>query len=629
MSAGVIGTAGHIDHGKTALVRALTGADTDRLPEEKRRGISIDLGFTHLALGDAAFGVVDVPGHEDFIRNMLAGTTGVDLLLLVVAADEGVMPQTREHLAIADLLEVPAAVVALTKADLVEPDWLELAREDVRETLAGTRFSDAAIVATSAVSGEGLDSLRAAILRHAQTGRGDPDDLFRLPVDRAFSVHGTGTVVTGTVWSGTLESDGAVRLLPGEATARVRGLQVHGEDVRRVAPGQRAAVALGGVDLDEVHRGMTLVTDDGWGASDRLAVRLRVLAGAGWAIEDRQRVRVHLGTGETMARVLLDKARQVEPGDTAFAQLRLESPIVARTRDRLVIRSYSPVTTVAGATVVDPEAPRRRPREADLALYEVLLRREPEPVVRALLRRGGTSGVALAALPLATGLAPSAVRAGLDAANAVVVRDRCFDPAAVEEVHASALQALERYHREHPLRPGMDPAELRREAVADTGGSVAPALLERVLDSLTADGEAVSRAGRIARAGHEPVLNGKQRAVRDRIANAVRAAGVALAPLEEVRAAVGDASELDDLLALLCAEGTLVKVDHERFADAGALQALTRELREALGGRDGLSPADFRDVARVSRKSLIPLLEYLDRVGVTVRTASGRRIAES
>ncbi|MFP4622766.1 MAG: selenocysteine-specific translation elongation factor, partial [Gemmatimonadota bacterium] len=305
---GIVGTGGHIDHGKTALIGALTGENTDRLPEEQARGISIDLGFSHLDLEAGRLGIVDVPGHEDFIRNMLAGATGIDMLLLVVAADEGVMPQTREHAAIAELLGVHRAVVALTKVDLIDDDWLGLVHDDLADFLAATPFAGAPVVPTSAVTGAGIDELRSTIGAVFTGTRGRPDDLFRLPVDRAFTVHGTGTVVTGTVWSGRLERDASVRLLPGPLDARVRGLQVHGRDADIVEAGERAAIALTGVAREAVERGMTVVREPGWESASILTVRLRTLAGSGWSIGADQRVRVHLGTAEVMARVTLLEA---------------------------------------------------------------------------------------------------------------------------------------------------------------------------------------------------------------------------------------------------------------------------------------------------------------------------------
>ncbi len=410
----VLGTAGHVDHGKTALVAALTGVDTDRLAEEKRRGITIDLGFAELPLGDdLTLGIVDVPGHEAFVRNMLAGATGIDLVLLVVAADEGVMPQTTEHLDIVRLLGVRGGVVALTKTDLVEPAWLELVQEELTEHLAATPFAGAPVVPVSSRDGRGLDELRAALAGAAAAVPDRPaDGRFRMPVDRVFTIRGTGTVVTGTVWHGALNADASPRVLPSGRTSRVRGLQVHGREVDRILAGQRAAVALAGLDTDEVQRGDVLVDSPDWTPSSMLTVRLSVVPDSAWSIAQRQRVRVHLGTAEALARVALLEPAAVEggssdadtilgPGQTTWAQLRLESPLVARAGDRLVVRSYSPVTTIGGAVVAEPvPRKRKRLREPDRSALDAILDGDAAAAAAAAGRLAGRTGIPAASLDL-------------------------------------------------------------------------------------------------------------------------------------------------------------------------------------------------------------------------------------
>ncbi|MYG81134.1 MAG: selenocysteine-specific translation elongation factor, partial [Gemmatimonadetes bacterium] len=401
----ILGTAGHIDHGKTALVHALTGVDTDRLVEEKTRGITIELGFAPYApTNDCAFGIVDVPGHEGFVRAMVAGATGMDLVLLVVAADEGVMPQTREHMAIVRLLDVGAIVVAITKADLVDDEWLELVREDVQDLLEGTPYRDAEVIPTSIRDPASLAALSVALVRCGSRARArTAEDLFRLPVDRVFAVEGTGTVVTGTLWSGRLARGEVVRLLPRGGDARVRALQVHGKQVTKAVAGQRTAVALTGATVRRglVARGDVLVTDPGWRPSMMLTVELLALAGTGWKLEPGQRVRVHLGTVEIMARLALFDAGQVAPGSPTLAQLRLESAVVARSGDRFVVRSYSPVTTIAGGVVLEPAPPKRKR----------LTKGERAALTR--VSRGGDAALA--------GAAALAGWAGLDAASVGVL----------------------------------------------------------------------------------------------------------------------------------------------------------------------------------------------------------------
>jgi selenocysteine-specific elongation factor len=618
---GIIGTGGHIDHGKTALIRALTGEETDRLPEERKRGISIDLGFSHLDTSEGRLGVVDVPGHEDFIRNMLAGATGIDVLLLVVAADEGVMPQTREHTAIAGLLGVERAVVALTKVDLVDDDWLALVRDDVADFLAGTPFAAAPVVPTSTVTGEGLDRLRDALEGVAPGPRGRPGDLFRLPVDRAFTVRGTGTVVTGTVWGGRLERDATIRLLPAGPVARVRGLQVHGADVDRVEAGERAAVALTGVDREAVERGMVAVSDAAWVPTHILTVRLRVIPDTDWRLAPRQRVRVHLGTAEVMARaVLLDRRGPVLPGEEAWAQLRLEAPLVARTGDRLVVRSYSPVATIGGGTVVEPVAVRRRRVDRrDAALLDAILTGPPDRAAATLIDAAGPRGVPLASLALRVGGAP----ADLDPARAaaVEVADRLFSAVAVAAVRDRLTGAVDGHHRDRPLQQGIDAESLRRAA-----GDAAPPLVAHVLDALLDESVLESRDGRVARAGWTPRLAPEDEVVRDRIVDALTDHGVTPPRLDELAETLGRPHQLDDLVAILEGEGRLVRLEHDLFMEAAALDAAIAAVRRRLAGRVGLSPGDFRDVIGASRRHLMPLLQYLDRAGVTVRSPDGRSV---
>ncbi len=415
----VLGTAGHIDHGKTTLVHALTGVDTDRLAEEKRRGITIDLGFAELPLDDdTALAVVDVPGHEGFVRNMLAGATGIDVMLLVVAADEGVMPQTREHLAIVELLDVAAGVVAVTKADLVEPEWLHLVVDDLAEQLAGGPFGDAQIVPVSARTGAGLDALRAALGDSAQRARQrDAAGLFRLPVDRVFTIRGTGTVVTGTIVSGGVHDGASVRILPGPAAriaagptahglgaglvARVRGVQVHGAVAENARAGHRAALALAGVDHADVRRGNVVVSSDApWRPTSMLSARIRVIPGTEWRVRNRQRLRIHLGTAEVMGRAILFGTRELGPGDEAWAQLRLETPLVARAGDRFVLRSYSPVTTLGGGTVAEPLPPKRKRLDDDArAALDAVLAAAPDAAER-LVRLEAWRGLEAESLPL-------------------------------------------------------------------------------------------------------------------------------------------------------------------------------------------------------------------------------------
>lgn len=621
----ILGTAGHIDHGKTALVRALTGVDTDRLAEEKRRGITIDLGFAELPVSeDLAFGVVDVPGHESFIRNMLAGATGMDLVLLVVAADEATMPQTREHLAIMRLLGVERVVVALTRIDLVDEEWLELALDDVRELLAGTPHARAPIVPTSAVTGAGLDELREALAREGGRARERVDaDIVRLPVDRVFTVRGTGTVVTGTLWSGSLSLDQRVRLEPGGLAARVRGLQVHGRSVRTARAGERTAVALAGgrVGREVVGRGQVVVGADPWVAANRVTARIELIGDTAWGIERGQRVRVHLATTEVMARVFLLDRAEMEAGDVAWAQLRLEAPVVARARDRVVLRSYSPMTTIGGGVVAEPSPPpRTRLRGGEVDRLEAILGPDPGLRRRAVLDLAGWAGVPQAELPIRTGDAETPVPRGGGAAFAT--GRALYSGALAAEGRHLLRRRVGRYHRTQPLRPGMPLAKAREALPRGAGAELADALLARLAEQ----GQLEVRRDLVLEPGFTPSLTAAQEGVRSSLAGQYRAAGLSPPSIRDLPAALRDHPDLWPILKLLEQAGDIVVLNDDFFAHADAVERGAHEVRERLGGRSGLGPADFREVLPVTRRHLLPLLACFDRLGVTIRRANGRDV---
>jgi selenocysteine-specific elongation factor len=632
----ILGTAGHIDHGKTALVRALTGVDTDRLPEEKRRGITIDLGFARLPLsGGLELGVVDVPGHEAFVRNMLAGATGFDLALLVIAADEGVMPQTREHLAIIELLGVRAGVVALTKIDLVDDEWLALVLDDVREQLRATSFAGAPVVPVSAVTGAGLDELRQALARVADNVRERAgDDLFRMPVDRVFTVHGTGTVVTGTVWSGAVRREDALLLLPSGLTARARGVQVHGAEVESAGAGQRVAIALAGADRERAARGArgeVLVREAAWQPASAISARIRLIPGTDWELVQRQRVRFHLGTAELLGRVRLLGKERLGPGEAGWARIALEAPAVARAGDRFVIRSYSPVTTIGGGVVYEPDASRRKRLDGEAAALLEQLLDAPEESVRARVTLAGWSGAGLTRLPVETPHPPAAVAeslARLEAAGAVRrVGERVFAAAVVAQARTDLLAAVDAFHARSPLRAGLDLEELRR--ALDARAADAAPLAEALLEELVQEGVLAVRGHVVARAGFTPRLTEEQAAARDRLAALFETAALAPPAVEELPAELRQRKDFWPLLKLLEAEGRILAITGETFVSARAIAQARTLLLERLAGQGPLGPADFRDVLPVSRKHLIPLLEYFDRCGVTLKKGADRFVPSS
>lgn len=625
----ILGTAGHIDHGKTTLVRALTGVDTDRLAEEKRRGITIDLGFARLALGDdIELGIVDVPGHEAFVRNMLAGATGIDLVMLVIAADEGVMPQTREHLAIVELLGVRSGVVALTKTDLVDAEWLDLVVEDVRGALASTSFADSPIIPVSSTTGEGLDVLKVALGKAATiVAERSADDHFRLAVDRVFTVRGTGTVVTGTVWSGRLGRDENVRILPTGKVARVRGIQAYGNDADEARAGQRAAIALAGIDRGEVERGAVLVTGPAWSESRMVTVRVELLESSEWMLRMRQRVRFHLGTAEVMGRVVLFGTSEIGPGEGAWAQMRLEEPVVARAGDRFVLRSYSPVATIGGGVVVEPvPVKRKRLGEEERERLEAVLRGDPEEAVRARVAEAGWSGVDVSSLSIETPNAPRVVDAtvGRTEGQALLrLGDRLFDAALGDRARTLFVEAVDAFHAAYPLHPGLDREELRRSLPPRAH----PAVGEWALDGLLGEGVLEARGSVVARAGYEPRLTDAQHEARERLRMLIEEGGLAPPAIGELPEDLRDHPDLRGLLRLLEDEGAIVPIaGGEFYFSRAALDQAANAIREGLRGSEGLGPADFRSVLPVSRKFLIPLLEHFDQTGVTVRRPEGRAV---
>jgi selenocysteine-specific elongation factor len=609
----IIGTAGHIDHGKTALVHALTGVDTDRLPEEKRRGITIDLGFAPLRLADGTVaGVVDVPGHEAFVRTMLAGATGIDLALLVVAADEGPMPQTREHLAILGLLGVRGGVVALTKCDLVEDEWLALVEAEMRDVLAGTLLAQAPIVATSVVAGTGLDALRAHIGDALATApRRDEGDLFRLPVDRAFTVRGTGTVVTGTVWSGTLASDATVRILPAGVSARVRGIQSHGAKVDAARPGTRAAIALAGVELADVARGAVIVAHDSWQPTDLLRAEVALLADAPAPLRARTRVRLHLGTQEVGARIVAADG-VLAPGGAGSARLVLDAPLVARAGDRFVLRATSPVVTIGGGTVLDPLAESRRVRPLPAGLAA------PRERLVHLVREAGAAGVARATLPMRIGLPPATIDSMLvsNGTPIVGIGDRLYDTAALEAVRERLIGTVRAHHAREPLEPGASLQAVRAGLRAPFG------MVDEVIRLATGSGEIAIRGGVISLAGWAPTPTPAQRATLETLRTLLQEAGREPPTVAELSSRLGP--DVSPLLRILERDGFVVQVEEERYYHATPLADLFGLLRTGMEPGREYTPAELRDLLGGSRRFLIPLLEYCDRLGVTDRRPGGR-----
>jgi len=608
----ILGTAGHVDHGKTSLVKALTGVDTDRLAEEKRRGITIELGFAPLTLGDRTLGVVDVPGHEAFVRTMLAGATGIDLALLVVAADEGVMPQTREHLTILSLLGIRGGVIALTKCDLVDDDWRALVAEDLRAVVAGTPLAGAPIVATSVVTGTGLDDLKAALATAAGAiPARDAADLFRLPVDRAFTVKGTGTVVTGTVWSGTLARDATVRLFPPDRELRVRGIESHGAPADAALPGARAAIALGGVEVADVSRGMTLVSGPGWSATRTILAEVALLESAPRALGPRTAVRFHLGTQDVGARIVC-AGGALQPGSTAQARVALDTPIVARAGDRFVIRGGSSLTTLGGGIVNDPAPASRRARPWTASAAT------PEARLTIALEAAGVLGVREDHLAVRIGASPAEVPTLVRKVGkaAVSVDGSLYAKRIFDDLGARLVALVNEAHGTNALEAGTSLQSLRGRVHAPE------ALADAVIKALTANGTLEVDGAVVRRKGWRPVLDAGQDRRRDALLAALRAAGREPPSVGELDATLGKGSA--PLLRLLEREGLVVAVEADRWYAREALDGMVDALRKGLERGREYSPSELREVLGLSRKFLIPFLEYCDRSGITDRRAQGR-----
>jgi selenocysteine-specific elongation factor len=617
----VIGTAGHIDHGKSSLVLALTGTDPDRLKEEKARGITIDLGFAHLEDGGCHFAFVDVPGHERFVRNMLAGAGGIDAVVLVIAADESVMPQTREHFAICSLLQVKTGLIVLTKADLVDDDTLELCRLEARELVAGSFLDGAPIVAVSAKTRAGLDTLLEELRQVcARVPRRPSDGPIRLPVDRAFSMKGFGTVVTGTLVSGAVHPEDSLVLLPPATAVKVRGLQVHGRSANEAVAGQRTAANLGGVDVADVSRGEVLCTPGAFDSTRRADVRIEMLADAK-PLKHGTRIRFHQGTSELLGRVALS-------GDAGYARVRFEKPAVLTRGDRFIVRAYSPPITIGGGTVLDPFPPRGAIRSAaGRARFARLDAKTPlEDAVMALVAEKGVVGLPAAMLVSRAGLTSSAakslVRSLAEGGKVTEVGDLLVASTVFEERGRALLAAVKVHHAAQPLAPGLP----REEAREKLFGAASASVFDAVVASLAASGRIVARET-LALPGHQLTLSPEETRARDHLATAIRDGG--LTPPDPLAAAATqrvDGATADRMLKILARDKTLVRVADLWF-HAEALAKLKRDVAEMkASGTSRLDVAVFKERYGVSRKFAIPLLEYLDRERVTRRVGDARVI---
>ncbi len=605
----ILGTAGHIDHGKTSLVRALTGVDTDRLPEEKKRGITIDLGFAPLKLDDVGIvGVVDVPGHEGFIKTMLAGATGIDLGLLVVSGDEGVMPQTREHLEILRLLNVPVPVVAVTKTDLVDADWANLVAEDVRALVAAQQASPPEVIGVSVVTGKGIEDLRTALaVAFREVAPSEGADLFRMPIDRVFSIRGTGTVVSGTIWSGSVGPGANFRLLPSGKEARVRRVETHGAIVERAEAGNRCAIALSNIAVEDTERGDVLVDSTDWKPTTRLAARLTVTEEFRAAVTKGRIVQVHLGTSAVSARVRFPFAGAALNSD--YAILSLKAPLVARSGDRFVVRSLSPAATIGGGIVVDPHPARGSTKEsiAEPASSEKLLQ---------LLRFAALRGIPREELPIRLGIPAEACDSLAKSAKTFLETEGIFFSSEVADtLEEKVFSILRENEANDPLTRGVSLSTARMMTRAAE-------LFDHVVRRVSDRGELVVEDGLIRRTSWAPSLNDDAQKLADSVLHDICTSGKEPPSVAELVRKRGN--KVPEILRFLQKTGLLIQVETDRYYDSVVVEELIKSLRGRMQGGQIHSPAELREILGFSRKFLIPFLEYCDRHGVTERRFEGR-----
>jgi len=627
----IVGTAGHIDHGKSTLIEALTGTHPDRLEEEKRRGITIDLGFAFLEEGEVRFGFVDVPGHERFVKNMLAGTSGIDLLLFVIAADEAIKPQTREHFDICRLLGVKRGVIALTKADLVDQETADLVRLEMEEFVKGSFLEGAPILAVSAKTGDGLVALKLALQQEAQQiAEKQTDRYFRLPIDRSFAVKGFGTVVTGTLISGQVASGDEVELLPEKKLLRVRGVQTGGKTVERAYAGQRTAVNLSGIEHTAVQRGMVIATPGRFAKTRRIDARLELLPDAP-RLKHRAKVHFHTGTAECVAEVLLYEKAELPPGETGVMQLHLADEIVVVRGDRFIVRQFSPVITIGGGEILNPLA--RRPMRKDsgrVKFLETLERGSREEILRAMVERN-ILGLGMGDIVARTGwMEPEVLAAAQNLAKAGAIRVVNAEPllllseSSFQDIAKKLLSRVETFHKENPLLPGISREDLR----ASVGRRVRTETFRAALEELTTQNKLVTQGELVKRPGTEITLTPEEARAKEQIEQAFAKAGLAVPSVKEVLThLVIENRRAEKILQILLREKLLVRVSPELIYHRDALArlpTLLQNYKNTQGDRIGV-PA-FKEVTGVTRKYAIPLLEYLDRQRLTRRMGDERVI---
>jgi selenocysteine-specific elongation factor len=627
----ILGTAGHIDHGKTSLIKALTGIDTDRLKEEKARGITIELGFAYLDLpGGIRFGIVDVPGHEKFVRAMVSGVGGMDLVMLVIAADECIMPQTREHLDILRLLGVKSGLVALTKRDMVDPAWLELVTEEVREFVAGSFLEEAPIVAVSSRTGEGLDDLRKELAGLAEKAAGKKrEGLFRLPVDRVFTVPGFGTVVTGTLLAGEICVGDELEILPSGQEGKIRGIQAHGCKTEKGQAGQRLAINLQGLDLDQAQRGYVVAPRNAFRTTRAVDVRLDYLPSAPRDLKHRATVRLHSASYEVPAQVILLDRNVLKPGESAHVQLRLKEPALLLSGDRYILRVSSPATTVGGGVVLDPFPPRRRRRSSEACqLLDALAGAEHHQTITLIIKQSLLSGITFEDILLRTGLPRKGVEALLTTLlSSGKVLQMARDPRiflsreALNTLKKGLLEELATFLGANPLKEGMGKEELKTRLPKRSDQRFYTLLLS----ALERDGLVVPDRDIVKLAGQAAHSSVPTDGLGNRISIFLQEKGIEPPTIKEIMDRFRcNEKTVRDNLALLVRNGAAMRISSDLFYEVSALNGLRDKLLTHLKEKGEITPPEYRELTGLSRKFLIPLLEHFDSEKVTIRVGDKR-----
>ncbi len=617
----ILGTAGHIDHGKSALVKALTGIDPDRLKEEKERGITIDLGFADLAYPEGlTVGIIDVPGHERLVRNMLAGAGGIDIVILVIAADEGIMPQSREHLSICNLLKIKSGLIVITKADLVEDDWIKLVSEEAKGFVKGTFLEGAEIIPVSSKTGKNIELLKEKIREVALTVKPKlTKGLFRLPIDRVFTLKGFGTVVTGTAISGSISVDETVEILPANINSKVRGLHSHGKSIKTAFAGQRVAINVSGVEKESLKRGDVVVVPGRFSPAKAVDAKIELLKDSP-VLKNRSLVHFHSGTSETIARVILYNLEEVKPGEGCYCQLRLHEPVIVMSGDRYIIRRFSPVETIGGGEILDAH-PGRRKRAEGIEDLKILELGTLEEKIAMKIKKAGINGLAVTTLEgwinADVPAIQNAVKA-LEQKGAIVQHENIIIHSdAVNAIRASIDKILNAFHKQNPLKTGMPKEEVRTQLKID----------QKIFNALTATMKEVVMDKDLIRLSFFKVsLSEVDKGIETKILNMLEQSGFQPPLKEEIAKALNlQQKQLDDILKLMVKQGSLVRINETMYITKPVYEKIINVLKRFFSKKKEMTVAEFRDILNTSRKYALPILEYLDTRRITMRVGDVRK----